>query len=553
MHSIGQEKLLTRILVPLVALLFAHCQVSQLAGAGVETTNGSVAGTVVRKTGSPCPYTQVKLFPADYDPVKDTGSVPVDTTDITGRYSFTNIGSGHYTVVAVQIDDKTRSFVKGVVVAADTVMVPADTLHRPGTINVILPSGLNVNYGYLYIPGTTIYSLLSDNNGSVVLDSVPAGASLSIFYAIKGNSAQPQVVRDCVIVAPGGMTTIDYIEWKFSKKLIFNTTASGANVAGDVVNFPVLVRLNAGNFNFSQAQGNGNDIRFAKANGTPLPYEIERWNSANGGAEIWVKADTVYGNDSTHFITMYWGNPNATSASNSAVVFDTSNAFQGVWHLGESSGPTAKDATGNHYNGTKLGSTLPVAADGAVGTAQEFDGSSSFIQMIGTADSKLNFPVNGFYSVSAWVFVDTLVDSTTHVIASKGHEQYYLKLYWDVPHWEFAEYHDKVGWQVSSYSPAQVRTWKFLVGVRNGNNQYLYLDGVLVNNGYGVALDTSLARNTTDDFSIGKYLRYAVFTGQGFCWFDGKIDEVRVSSRSLTADWIKLCYMNQKEPDALIK
>jgi hypothetical protein len=36
-------------------------------------------------------------------------------------------------------------------------------------------------------------------------------------------------------------------------------------------------------------------------------------------------------------------------------------------------------------------------------------------------------------------------------------------------------------------------------------------------------------------------------------YFGGKIDEVRVSSTALSADWIKLCYMNQKESDMLVR
>jgi hypothetical protein len=49
---------------------------------------------------------------------------------------------------------------------------------------------------------------------------------------------------------------------------------------------------------FSQAQFGGSDIRFTKADNTFLPYEIERWDSAHSQAEIWVKVDTVFGNDS---------------------------------------------------------------------------------------------------------------------------------------------------------------------------------------------------------------------------------------------------------------
>jgi hypothetical protein len=41
-------------------------------------------------------------------------------------------------------------------------------------------------------------------------------------------------------------------------------------------------------------------------------------------------------------------------------------------------------------------------------------------------------------------------------------------------------------------------------------------------------------------------------SNDGFCYFKGKIDEVRVSSAALSPDWIKLCYINQKENDALV-
>ena len=174
MGKIKRKKVVTGILALLVPLLFTHCEVKQVAGAGVETTNGYIAGSVVSTTGSPGSHALVKLYPADYDPVKDKSVVPVDTTDVTGCYSFTDIGSGRYAVFSVQIDDRTISFANGVLVAADTVTVPADTLYKPGTIKVIIPSGLDASYGYLYIPGTPIYSLLNDNGGYVMLDSVPA-------------------------------------------------------------------------------------------------------------------------------------------------------------------------------------------------------------------------------------------------------------------------------------------------------------------------------------------------------------------------------------------
>ncbi|MBD3322312.1 MAG: DUF2341 domain-containing protein, partial [Chitinivibrionales bacterium] len=138
-----------------------------------------------------------------------------------------------------------------------------------------------------------------------------------------------------------------YENWAYSKTLYLNTTSSGANVSQDINNFPVLIRLNASNFNFLQAKGNGDDIRFSKSdNQTAISYEIERWDSANQVAEIWVKIDTVFGNSNIQNFEMYWGNASASSQSNGAAVFSSSYDYEGVWHLDEDGSAQRADATG---------------------------------------------------------------------------------------------------------------------------------------------------------------------------------------------------------------
>lgn len=58
-----------------------------------------------------------------------------------------------------------------------------------------------------------------------------------------------------------------------------HTTASGAGVAQSVIDFPVLIRLTAGNFDFSQAKNNGTDLRFIQSGAGFLSCEIERWDA----------------------------------------------------------------------------------------------------------------------------------------------------------------------------------------------------------------------------------------------------------------------------------
>ncbi len=63
-----------------------------------------------------------------------------------------------------------------------------------------------------------------------------------------------------------------------------------------------------------------NSIRFALANGTPIPYWIQSWNRTAKTAVIWVKVPQLPANANTT-IYMYFNNPNARSESNATKVF----------------------------------------------------------------------------------------------------------------------------------------------------------------------------------------------------------------------------------------
>jgi hypothetical protein len=51
------------------------------------------------------------------------------------------------------------------------------------------------------------------------------------------------------------LATEYYSAWPYSKLVCINTTSSGSFVAGDVPNFPLLIKLDGSNFPFEQAKG----------------------------------------------------------------------------------------------------------------------------------------------------------------------------------------------------------------------------------------------------------------------------------------------------------
>lgn len=526
-------------------LFFSACTSLQPEMAGSVTEGGNVSGRIVDSTGHNAPGVLVQLIPMQYNPVAG-GALSAsyyDTSADDGTYSFREIGPGSYNMMALQIEKRTRAMANQILVEDSATIVPI-TLQHAGAITIALPSTVDTVNGYVYIPGTTISVPVKSRN-PLLIDSLPAGNIPAVYYAEKTTLVH-DVLRYNIAVIPGSTTKVFMPLWNYSRKLHLNTTASGAGISSNVIGFPALVRLTSDNFTFDDAGNNGEDIRFTKANGTLLPHEIERWDPVAELADVWVRIDTIFGNDSLHYITMKWGNAETTGQSNSAAVFDTADGFEGVWHLSGTSGLLELDATYHHYDATPMGAVVPSDTTGVIGTAKKFDGTSGYLDMQNTASSSMNFAENDFFTISAWVKLDA--DSTPfQAIVYKGTYQWALET--DPENfWEFNDYRDSTGWTRNRFTVAK-HTWKYLTGVRAGAKQYLYVDGTCVDSLPTLYTPTSgiWPRNTASNVQLS----HCADGTQGERFLDGAIDETIVSGVARSSDWIKLCYMNQKSRDLL--
>jgi hypothetical protein len=520
-----------------VLALISGCTDLQLAGSISETTNGGVVGAVVDQEGAPAEGTRVVLLPADYDPVKHTAVVSADTTDSLGKYAFSNIPPGHYAIQAVSVDKRTSVLIREIFIGDLPDTVAADTLRSPGAVKVMLPSGADAVNGYVYVPGTLCFTWLKNSSGSVILDSVPAGKAADIAYSAI-NAPGIVILRYGVSIKSNETASVWNPGWGHCRAFSLNTSATGAGVTGSVTNFPVLIRLTAANFDFTQARNNGEDIMFAKRDNTFLPYEIERWDPMEKRAEIWVKVDTVFGNDSTQTITMYWDNPNASGNSNGPAVFDTSNGFQGVWHLNRK----CDDVTYGGNNGTNYGTT---DTTGIIGYCKKFNGSDS-IKIAGLLGSPANI------TLSAWAQLDTVPGGGYGGEVLSIGDAVLIRMDFSVlGHGTMGTLHpygDSVYYNVSSGQFLKQTGWHLIAFTidQNNHSQTLYIDGSAVRAGDSViSIDYSRVGQNTFIGTHGN--------GSAEYNFSGRIDEVRVYRKSISADYIKLSFMNQKEQDALVK
>jgi hypothetical protein len=565
-----------RFLLPyasaLLAVMTVYCTSLNTAGTSEVGNPQKVSAVIVDSAGRAVCGVPVALVPGDYNSLR--GSIgfqkqlsgyakaqmllPSDTSDEYGRVDVELADTGIYNLIATSTVYQYKLFVSSITVGKDAA-VNLDTVHlqEPGTLVVTITSALFMPGCVLVMPGSLLAAPVGQPGTTAF--TVPSGHVSLRYVTGAGDTIQGAASLKDIIVGEGQtvFATIGGASsaWNYSMRVHLNTTAAGANVAGTVRNFPVLVRLNSGNFNFAEAKTDGSDIRFAKANGAALPYEIERWDASASQAEIWVKVDTVYGNDSAHFITMYWGastvgstgSPQGSatvSLSNSTAVFDTTNGFQGVWHLNQPTGSIEKDATYNHFDGAPS-DTAPILTEGPLGAAKQFDGTSSFFEMKNTASGNLDFHKNGTYSLSAWVWVDTLNDQS-QMIMTKGWRQYFIHIGGGMNSFEFNEYVDQTGYE-RTWTPAAAKEWHYVTGMRAGSAQYLYVDGVCVDSTLELGLLSTDPRTTTGNLSIGRN------PADPWYFFKGKIDEARIMDKAPSADWIKLCYMNQKPNEALIE
>jgi hypothetical protein len=88
--------------------------------------------------------------------------------------------------------------------------------------------------------------------------------------------------------------TAQYQGWQHSGSFFLLTTPEGANLpaTASLEGFPLLLRLDKDCFDFKQAQGAGEDLRFA-AGGKPLVYQIDNWDATAATAAIWVRIPVI--------------------------------------------------------------------------------------------------------------------------------------------------------------------------------------------------------------------------------------------------------------------
>ena len=183
-------------------------------------------------------------------------------------------------------------------------------------------------------------------------------------------------------------------------------TVSHANIDENLQNFPLIVKFSHNADIGTNAQADGDDIRFSFDGINLLPYHrvyftIEGDTTASG--MFVVKADLSHVTDTSFYI--YYGNGGAADDSDSGEVYALDDIGYGckIVQMGNDlTTSTTEDMTSYSNDGTKKAANEPVEISGLLYNAQHFDGTDDYINY-GSAASVDNVDP---YTIEYLVYLD---------------------------------------------------------------------------------------------------------------------------------------------------
>ena len=228
-----------------------------------------------------------------------------------------------------------------------------------------------------------------------------------------------------------------------------------------------------------------------------------------------------------------------------------SDGLVGCWDVASArsypgSGTTWTDLSKEGNNGTLTnGPTLRVSNNSSI----KFDGTNDHVDVgsYGT-DSILNWG-SGNGTIVVWMKTSVVGGSNGHIVVMGGRgaggKAYSIQYVWSSNLLSFVVDDDSVGKSVngSDSSGWTDNKWHYVVGVRNGQYIYLYVDGVLNGSTYLGGSYGSLDYTSGGGLYIGT--AWITDGSIGAC-FDGQIASTHIYNRALTAAEIKQNYYATK-------
>ena len=326
----------------------------------------------------------------------------------------------------------------------------------------------------------------------------------------------------------------DYSRWEYTVPITF----PGYEGNETLTDFPVYLEIapEIDSFSYEQfASPAGFDIRFVGSDGAEeLKYEPVEWNPT-GVSSFWVRVSEL--NASTT-ISAKWGNPEALTQPAYCLNGSIWNRYHAVWHM-EGDDPTVIRESRGSLHGTATNFVETPRVPGVIGKALSFDGVNDYVNLPieahPPADAKQ-------LTISFWTYGGASLPKNTRILESGSSLGVHLRTY--------LPYSDgRIIWDAGSGSVDRIEKNDFnyrgewvhwtLQKESSIGAMFIYKNGEEWMSGYS---RTRPFGGPVDNFRLG--------SGRtGGNYWNGWLDEVRISLEMESPDSIKASYSSQTEAD----
>jgi biopolymer transport protein ExbB len=305
-------------------------------------------------------------------------------------------------------------------------------------------------------------------------------------------------------------------DWGQRTVVTLNTSGAGVAISGALAGIAVPVRLHSGNFDFVGARPDGSDLRVVAGDDkTPLKFWIERYDSVNELAVLWVQVPNVLPGTDKNTLYVYAGNDKAAPEANGpdaqAVIGDT--ATIAAFHFAEKDG-IAADQTGL----IKATAAVPLEVNGFIGQSARLAGTPITFP----ANDKLRVPAGAPFTLSLWLRPDAVAAGTLY---AQGPLQVTLAA---------GKLTAKLGAVTLSAGDVAAATWSQVVLTIAPGKLSVYVNGI----------EASQPLPQPSPAIEGE-----VRVGDGY---QGLVDELELSNVARSADWIRFTQAAQGADAKLI-
>ncbi len=322
------------------------------------------------------------------------------------------------------------------------------------------------------------------------------------------------------------------------------------NIPSNLTDFPFLFVLYDKDLP-TKSQVDGDDILFLSEDNIKLDHEIEKFNPTFNATHAllvtWIRIPFLSATSDTS-ICMYYNNPTIGSQENPTGVWNEN--YVGIWHMGSD----ISESSSRGLNGTNQGT---LNDSGQIGNARRFDGIDDYINL-GLWDPGVG---TGDYSISAWVKLDSAFNTTSpESLPIFGH--YNTSTYNMAFTFAGTDNNHATGTiysKVEGYGPENSfeyvdgstnswdgSTWIYVTAttIQSTTTGLIYKDGISEGS---MSADGEGTFGTYGRYKIGSTYLEQTFENE---FFQGIIDELRISRVILSSDWILTEYQNQLSPQS---